>query len=87
MSAVLLEYVFLTNPQDAALIEGNKKALAKATAEGIAEALGLDKKTKDPVYRVIVDGKQLFALREKANIIRQLDEHIGKAKEIKLEMV
>lgn len=40
-----------------------------------------------PVYRVLVDGKQIFALREKENIIRQLDQHIGSAKEIRLERI
>lgn len=87
MSAVLIEYLFLTNKEDASLIEGNKVALAKATADGIAKALGLKAKPQNPVYRVIVDGKQIYALREKANIIRQLDRHIGTAKEIKLERV
>jgi len=36
---------------------------------------------------VLVDGKQIFALSEKENIIRQLEKHIGSAKEIKLERI
>lgn len=42
-------------------------------------------KPVNPIYRVKVDGVQLFALSDKENIINQLETHIGKAKKIELE--
>ncbi len=57
MPAVLIEYLFLSNKDDANLINPNKVAMAKATADGIAKGLKLRKKPK-PVeagtfYRVV----------------------------------
>ncbi len=68
-SAVLLEYVFITNPREADLIKrpGVMDNLARTTARGIAEALNLPLKAEEPK-----------TLREMLlNIRDQLDEAIA----------
>jgi len=91
MPAILVECGFMTNKEEATLLKSDayRKTCAVAITKGIAAMYGLKKKPedKDPVYRVSVDGVQIFALREKENIIRQLDKFIGMAKEIKLERI
>ena len=91
MPAILVECGFMTNKEEAALLKSDayRKTCAVAITKGIAAMYGLKKKPKleDHIYRVSVDGKQIFALREKENIIRQLDKYIGSAKEIRLERI
>lgn len=97
MPALLTEAAFIDNDQDAARLKdpGFLDSLALGHANGIVKVFGLKKKpepkpapaTEAPIYRVSINGKQIFALREKGNIIRQLDQHIGTAKEIKLERI
>lgn len=91
MPAILVECGFMTNKEEAALLKSDayRKTCASAIVKGLADMYGLKKmpELKAPIYRVSVDGKQIFALREKENIIRQLDQHIGTAKEIRLERI
>lgn len=91
MPAILVECGFMTNKEEAALLKSDayRKTCAVAIVKGIAAMYGLKKnpELEDYIYRVSVDGKQIFALREKENIIRQLDKYIGTAKEIKLERI
>lgn len=90
MDAILTENGFIDNKADADRLKqpSTLDAIAQGHVNGFVKIFGLKKKpTNDPIYRVIVDGKQIFALREKENIIRQLNTHIGKAKEIRLERV
>lgn len=49
MPAILIEYMFLSNPREAELLKDSSviKGLAEATAEGIAKACGLRKKEAD----------------------------------------
>ena len=53
---VLMEYLFVTNPQDASLLKRPEilKMLGEATGEGIALALKLPRKTQDDNTRWIV---------------------------------
>jgi len=92
MPAILVECGFMTNKEEATLLKSDayRKTCAVAITKGIAAMYGLKKKPAPKnaqVYRVLVDGKQIFALSEKENIIRQLEKHIGSAKEIKLERI
>ena len=50
-SCVLTEYVFITNPREAEIIKrpGMLENLGNVTAEGIAQALNLEKKVQPPV--------------------------------------
>jgi len=75
---VLVEYLFITSPTDAALLRQNDflKQLGVATAEGIAEALQLPKKVTAPppidtgiFYRVVVG-----SYNDRANAIRVAEE-------------
>jgi N-acetylmuramoyl-L-alanine amidase len=51
---VLIEYLFISNPADAAILRNSQNitAMAKATAKGIAEALSLPPKTVEPNWPV-----------------------------------
>ena len=69
MAAVLIEYLFLSNKDDAALVEPTREALAEATARGIAIAFDLKKKpkpkpTKGQKFHRVVAGS--FRSRERA---------------------
>jgi len=50
-SALLLEYLFISNPREAAIAksDANLRKMAMATAEGIARDLKLDRKKQEPV--------------------------------------
>lgn len=83
MSAIMIENGFLTNKQDAALLKDAcfQARLVTATADGIASAMKLKKKPEPQkyaphLYRVIVDGKQLHALRELDNLTGQVLKHV-----------
>jgi N-acetylmuramoyl-L-alanine amidase len=71
--AVLIEYLFVTNPTDAALLKKSTvlKELGRLTAVGIAKALGLKKKKTAPSKSPAPDGilyrVQVGAYTQKAN--------------------
>ena len=97
MPAIIIENGFLTNPDDAALLKNTafRRRLVEAEARALVGFFNLKKKPVPapapdrPVglYRVIVDGRQLYALQDENNILRQVKAHLGKAKEIRLEKV
>lgn len=100
--AVLIEALFFDSKQDILLLRDEKllEKLGVRIAKAICDYFGVSFKEKKeevkkpvsnssnaPVYRVKVDGEQIFALREKENIIKQLEKHIGSAKKIELERI
>lgn len=71
MPSILLEYIFITNPDEEALAKKKevRQKLAKLTARATAEYLGLGRKTEDttsPIYRV-----QAGAYSQRDNAVNQ----------------
>jgi N-acetylmuramoyl-L-alanine amidase len=91
MTAILVECGFMTNREEAALLKTNayRKNCAKAIVEGLVEQYGLKKKPKpqDYVHRLIVDGKQVIALKNDDNLLNEIGKHLGEAKKIEIERV
>lgn len=91
VKTIIIEYGFIDNATDYNKIKSKdyRIKMYEAVVKVMCEYFKVSYKTiqNDPIYRVFVDGKQIFALREKENIIRQLEKHIGMAKEIKLERI
>jgi len=72
--AVLIEYGFLTNSDDAAYLgdDGIKRALARATATGIAAFAGLSRRVgRVAKWRVAVDGAQVGAYLDPARAVAE----------------
>lgn len=72
--AVLIEYGFLTNSDDAAYLNDGsvKRALARATATGIAAFAGLSRRVgRVAKWRVAVDGTQVGAYLDPAKAVAE----------------
>lgn len=101
MEAVLVENLFIDDSAEAKLLKDSafKLAIAKAQAVGIANHLGLKKKTvakpapapapapakKGGLTAVIVDGKQIGAYGDVNNALAQVEKYIKTAKKIVIE--
>ncbi|MBN2910762.1 N-acetylmuramoyl-L-alanine amidase [Polycladomyces sp. WAk] len=92
MPAVLLENLFIDNPNEERLLRDGKflDGLAQAIAEGVAATFGLKKKAAPqpkPMHRVIVDGKSVIdsAYKDKvlAAVSAALDKYQDKVEIIK----
>lgn len=90
-AAVLLEFGFITNKQDADLLKDDQylQSNASSAGEAIASYLSLPSKTEQSknIYRVIVDGNQVGAYAEVDNVLDQAKKAVkaGKA-DIKLSL-
>ncbi|MDC3412509.1 N-acetylmuramoyl-L-alanine amidase family protein [Terrihalobacillus insolitus] len=89
MPAILIEGGFMDSTIDIKNLRNDQilKNAGKAIAEGVAEYFGLKKKQTDSIHRLIVDGKQVIALKEDANLLNEIEKYLGSAKEIKIERV
>jgi len=96
MPALLTENGFMDNADDAAKLKDPtfRQRIAQGHANGLAKAFGLQKKasaTSIPVattlYRVVIDGHPVGAFQERANVLRAVEQALGKAREIRIEEV
>lgn len=90
MSALLTENLFIDNANDAEKLSNDDflRQIAQAHARGLEEAFNLNRSNSNSdMYRVIVDGNQVGAFREKQNILNQVDQHVGQADEILIQKV
>jgi N-acetylmuramoyl-L-alanine amidase len=91
MTAILVECGFMTNREEAALLKTNayRKNCARAIVGGLVEQFGLKKKPKpqDYIHRLIVDGKQVIALKNDDNLLNEVEKYLGEAKKIEIERV
>jgi N-acetylmuramoyl-L-alanine amidase len=79
-AAVLVELGFISNKQDSTLLKSSafRDKNAHAIAEGIAFYLKLQPKQKvDPIYSVLVDGKNVGAYAVPENVTRQVAKAIA----------
>jgi N-acetylmuramoyl-L-alanine amidase len=93
MPAMLIEYLFITNSKENSLLKDSNflDGLAKATAEGIAAALGLKKKSNkpEPPYRVVVDGVEKVWTAYDSKVLDAVADAIkdNRAKNIQIERI
>lgn len=96
MPALLTENGFIDNADDAAMLKDPafRLRIAQGHANGLAKAFGLQKKalaTPIPVattlYRVVIDGHPVGAFQERANVLRAVEQALGKVREIRIEEV
>ncbi|WP_199426784.1 N-acetylmuramoyl-L-alanine amidase family protein [Thermaerobacillus caldiproteolyticus] len=90
MPALLTENGFIDRPEDAARLKDPAfiQKIARGHVNGLAKAFGLKKKSSaDYLIRVIVDGIQVGAYRERENVLKQVDYYLGKANTIELQKV
>lgn len=76
-SALLLEYLFITNAREATIAknDANLRKMAMATAEGIARDLNLDRKKQTPVPPEIPEQPEIP--KNKPEVIRPVGVMIG----------
>ncbi|MRG27792.1 N-acetylmuramoyl-L-alanine amidase [Laceyella tengchongensis] len=89
MSAVLLENLFIDNAKENKMLRDRRflDGLAGAIVKGIAVALGLKEKVNKPkpMYRVMVDGKEIVDTAYESIILEKVKEAVNKkTKEIRL---
>jgi len=96
MPALLTENGFVDNANDAAKLKDPnfRQLIARGHANGLAKAFGLQKKamttpasSSTTLYRVVVDGRQVGAFQERANVLRAIEQALGKTREIRIEEV
>ncbi|MEW5322869.1 N-acetylmuramoyl-L-alanine amidase [Geobacillus thermoleovorans] len=89
MPAVLTENGFIDREEDARKLNDTRflRMVARGHVNGLERALGLQKKRKTALTRVIVDGTQVGAFVERKNVLRQVEHYLGKAERIVLEQV
>lgn len=98
--ALLTENLFIDHREDAEKLSDSRflQQIAQAHVTGLQKAFQLERKTeaeadKSPasaqqtLYRVLIDQKQVGAFNESGNIIRQVEQHLGKAKDILVQKV
>lgn len=80
-ASVLVELGFVSNAKDAGLLKDNSFLLqnAEALAAGIAAFFGVKKRQEisKPIYRVIVDGKQVGAFSESHNLTKAMQKAVS----------
>lgn len=83
--AVLLEFGFITNAKDAALLKDDEflQQNARAVGDAIASYLGLPRQTEQTknIYRVIIDGEQIGAYAESDNVLDQVKKAVTTGKD------
>lgn len=102
MPALLTENGFIDNANDAAKLKDPnfRQLIARGHANALAKAFGLQKKASatltkvraatpaaTTLHRVVVDGKQVGAFQERANVLRAVEQALGRAREIRIEEV
>lgn len=89
MPAVLTENGFIDREEDARKLNDTRflRTVARGHVNGLERALGLQKKRKTTLTRVIVDGTQVGAFAERENVLRQVEHYLGRARQIVLEQV
>ncbi|XQY93083.1 N-acetylmuramoyl-L-alanine amidase family protein [Metabacillus sp. HB246100] len=89
MSALLTENGFIDNGSDANKLKSAqwREKVARGHVNGLEKAFNLKKQAEKPIYRVIVDGVQVGAYQEQANILGEVAGHLGSADRIIIEKV
>lgn len=99
MPSILTENGFIDHPEDVARLRDPnfRQKIAEAHARGLARALGLQPKPQPApaqgtqgtvLYRVIIDGAQVGAFRERPNVLRAVERALDQeAQEVKLQKV
>ncbi|MDC3414257.1 N-acetylmuramoyl-L-alanine amidase [Terrihalobacillus insolitus] len=91
MPAILIEGGFMDSEIDIKKLRDDSvlEKVGQAIAEGVAEYFGLKKREKSTsdIHRLIVDGKQVIALKDDDNLLNEVKSYLGKAKEIKIQKV
>ncbi|MCA1031652.1 N-acetylmuramoyl-L-alanine amidase [Bacillus timonensis] len=89
MPALLTENGFIDNVNDSRLIKDSawREVVARGHVNGLAKAFKLEKKKIEDLHRVIVDGVQVGAYQEDANVIDAVQRHLKTAKRIVIEKV
>lgn len=89
MPAVLTENGFIDHSGDAQKLRDSNwlQRVAQGHVNGIAQAFNLQRKSSSTLHRVIVDGIQVGAFREEANILNAVQQHLSTANRIVVEKV
>ena len=90
MSALLTENGFIDNDSDAEKLKDPNylQQVARGHVNGLARAFNLtEKKKNDVLHRVIVDGEQVGAYREKQNVLNAVQRYLDDADRIVIEKV
>jgi len=96
MPTLLTENRFIDNANDAAKLKDSnfRLLIARGHANGLAKAFGLQKKASamsipiaTTLYRVVIDGHPVGAFQERVNVLRAVEQVLGKAREIRIEEV
>lgn len=97
-AAVLLEFGFVVNKQDASLLKQEEflQANAEALADAVSAYFGVTKSVTKPnapevvagIYRVFIDGKQVAAYSQLSNLVAEVEKAAKAGKSsVKLELV
>jgi N-acetylmuramoyl-L-alanine amidase len=91
MPAMLTENLFIDNEGDARKLKSKAfiDRVARGHVNGIAKAFNLKKKPKpkDYIHRLIVDGKQVIALKNDDSLLNEVEKYLNEAKKIEIERV
>ncbi|WP_059103418.1 N-acetylmuramoyl-L-alanine amidase family protein [Shouchella shacheensis] len=90
MSAVLTENLFIDHAQDARLLKSTStiNAISQGHVDGLIAHFKLKPKTQtsspSSLYRLRIDGTQVGAFKQGANVLKNVEAHLGTAKRIEV---
>lgn len=89
MPAVLTENGFINHDQDAEKMKDPAWVIrvARGHVNGLAKSFNLQKKTNENMFRVIIDGTQIGAFREKDNALRMISDRWNQFASARIERI